>query len=898
MTSSATEWGEPALSEATMGRYLVVERIGQGGMGVVYKAYDPVLDRRVALKVLRHIPHPVGSEQERLLREGKAMARLAHPNVVAVYDVGVHDERVFVAMEFVEGKTLRAWLAPKRSLSDVLAMFVQAGRGLSAAHEAGFVHRDFKPDNVLVGNDGRVRVVDFGLARHAAHEGTRLGGLAGGTQDAASVETGLSERGRLAGTPRYMPPEQLAGERLDHRADQFAFCASLWEGLFGEPPFEAPNLLALLDNLRAGKLRAPTRRDVPRWLLGAIEKGLAADRDARHASMAVLLDVLERDPAAARRRWMIPAVGVTALAAVALVAARGVGARRAPVCPSAEPLLAGVWDEPQRAAMRAAFEGTGKPYRADAYRGAAGTLDGYASAWVAMRDDACGATLVRGAQSSELMDLRMACLDGRLAGLKALASRFATADALVVERAVEAANALPSLAECADANVLRAPTRLPDDPAQRARIDAVRRQIAATRALRFAAKPAEGVAQSSAAVADARGTGYRPLEAEALEVHGMQLQMAHDLKGAVATLEEAQVTALASHDESVETLAWIELVVTLAYDQRSAEGSRAAKQAHACLERDGGDEERLSLLLLGESRLAWIDGRYDDAVALGRRALEIRERILPANHPDIASSLNALGVAAMEGGDLASALGYHRRALSIRQAAFGPTHPLVASSQGNLAIVLWEKGDLEGAIDAYRGSLAIQIDAYGPEDRVVAWSLENFALALSDHGDYARALEAAQRAIDIVTKIVGPDSVDAAIAYSNLAEPLLGLHRWDEGIANATRRLEIQERANGRDYPPLSVSLCLVGRGLAGKGRFAPAVETLERAVRLAETPGYSPTKLARARLDLARVLRDSHRDAARAASLAALARAEFVKEGAELDLARLDADFPSVRPP
>jgi tetratricopeptide (TPR) repeat protein len=310
-----------------------------------------------------------------------------------------------------------------------------------------------------------------------------------------------------------------------------------------------------------------------------------------------------------------------------------------------------------------------------------------------------------------------------------------------------------------------------------------------------------------------------------------------------------------------------------------------------CLERDGEDEARLSLLLLGESRLGWLDGRYDDAVALGKRSVEIRERTLPPEHPDIASSLNTLGIAAMDGGDLEAALAYHRRALAIRRAAFGATHPLVASSMGNMAIVLWAQGDLPAAIEAYRGALAIHIGAYGPDDRVVAWTLENLGLAYSDAGDQTSALEVIHRAIDILDK----DPGDAALAYANLAEPLLALHRWDEAIAMATRRLEYQERTYGSSYPLLAVPLGLVGRGLAGKRRYPQAVATLERALRLAETPGFSPARLAHARLDLARVLRDSHGDAARAAALAEQARAELVKEGAKLELARLEADFPAV---
>ncbi len=884
---------EPALSAATMGRYLVLDRIGEGGMGVVYKAYDPVLDRRVALKVLRQLPDGLGSDEERLLREGKAMAQLAHPNVVAVHDVGVHDGRVFVAMEFVEGQTLRAWLETKPPLKEVLAKFVQAGRGLSAAHDAGFVHRDFKPDNVLVGKDGRVRVVDFGLARSSGREVAPPSSDDGRAVASTAVDASLSEHASLAGTPRYMPPEQLGGERLDARADQFAFCASLWEGLFGQPPFEAPNLLVLLDNLRQGKLKEPARRDVPRWLVDALAKGLQPERDRRHATMASLLEILERDPAAARRRWAAVAAALVAVAVVSIVAVRGVGPRDAPLCPTAAPSLGGVWDEPHRASMRTAFEASGKPYWTDAFKNAAALLDRYASSWVAMRDDACKATLVRGAQSSELMDLRMACLDGRLAGLKALASRLAGADAHGVEHAVEAANALPSLAACADADALRAPTKLPEDPAARAHIGAIRDRIVAARALQFAAKPADGLALSSAAVAEARSTGYRPLEAEALENHGMQLQMAHDLKGALATLEDAQLAALASHATSVETQSWIDRVLVLGYDRNAAEGMRAARQAHACLDRDGGDDAKLSLLLLGESRLAWVDGRYPDAIALGERALKIRESTLPADHPDIAASLNTLGVAAMDAGDLAAALGYHQRAVSIRQAAFGRMHPLVASSLSNVAIVMWAQGDLQRAIDTYRDAIEVEIAAFGPDDRVVAYNLENLGLALSDQGDQNGAIETIQRAIDSLARTVGLDRIDTVDAYANLATPLIALGRWDEAIAAASRRIRLQERDNGPEFVGLAVPLTLVGQALAGKHQWAQALETLERAVRLAEKPGYSPRKLAQARWQLARVLRDSHGDAARAAALAARARDELAREGAKLDVARLDADFP-----
>ncbi|MFZ5441228.1 MAG: protein kinase domain-containing protein, partial [Myxococcota bacterium] len=264
-----------------VGRYVVLEFVGEGAMGRVYAAYDPVLDRKVALKLL----HPLAdgpSAQERLLREAKALAKVSHPHLVAVHDAGSFGDSVFLAMEFVEGQTLRAWLAAaKRTEAELVDVFAQAGRGLAAAHEAGLVHRDFKPENVLVGRDGRVRVSDFGLARELSAP-LPLEGPTPIRGGAASTHTGA-----LVGTPAYMAPEQLGGERADERADQFAFCVALAEALGGGRPFPE-NTLA---QVRAGpKLTASAR------LTKVLTRGLSAEPAARYPSMSALLAAL-RPPA-------------------------------------------------------------------------------------------------------------------------------------------------------------------------------------------------------------------------------------------------------------------------------------------------------------------------------------------------------------------------------------------------------------------------------------------------------------------------------------------------------------------------------------------------------------------------------------------------------------------------
>ncbi|HSS03266.1 MAG TPA: protein kinase, partial [Kofleriaceae bacterium] len=220
---------------ARFGRYLVLDWLGAGGMGVVYSAHDSELNRRIALKVLRNDSIDRLPIRDLLLAEAQAMAQLAHPNVVTVFEVGSVDDRVFLAMELIEGQTLAGWLrAASRKPSETLAMFVAAGRGLAAAHAAGLIHRDFKPENVLVGNDGRVCVTDFGLARAAP---TRTDAAA--RDPSAPAAAGTPQTG-LVGTLAYMAPEQYLGRSVDARADQFSFAVGLYEALYGERPYASP----------------------------------------------------------------------------------------------------------------------------------------------------------------------------------------------------------------------------------------------------------------------------------------------------------------------------------------------------------------------------------------------------------------------------------------------------------------------------------------------------------------------------------------------------------------------------------------------------------------------------------------------------------------------------------
>jgi serine/threonine protein kinase len=294
---STGEFEHEAIDEAPLvgqiGRFTVLRKLGEGGMGVVYAAHDQELDRHVAIKLLRTDASDVGPARARLLREARAMAKLSHPNVITIYDVGTIDTRVFIAMELVEGTTLRRWLkARPRTWRGVVERFSEAGRGLAAAHAAGLIHRDFKPDNVLVGDDGRVRVLDFGLARRVDLEEDEPPRP---VVDSESSEDRLTVTGAIMGTPAYMAPEQWRGLVVDHRSDQFAFAVALWEGLFGERPFKGGGVHAIATHVLAGeRVKPPEDRPVPTWLLRVLERALSTDPADRFGSIDELLFVLSR----------------------------------------------------------------------------------------------------------------------------------------------------------------------------------------------------------------------------------------------------------------------------------------------------------------------------------------------------------------------------------------------------------------------------------------------------------------------------------------------------------------------------------------------------------------------------------------------------------------------------
>ncbi|MFZ6182377.1 protein kinase domain-containing protein [Nannocystis pusilla] len=620
-----------------VGRYVVIDRVGAGGMGVVLAAYDPELDRRVALKLLAAGPE----SSVRLLREAQALARLSHPNVVQIHDVGVHDGQVFLAMELVAGQTLRAWLeAGPRPWRTIVRVFVEAGRGLAAAHAAGIVHRDFKPDNVLIGADGRARVADFGLARQLEGGDASAPKGAAAAAPSTAFAVPLTQSGVLLGTPAYMSPEQFDGGRADARSDLFAFCVALYEALYGRRPFRADDLTTLLAKIRAGALaEPPAASPVPRAIFEQLRRGLAYAPADRPASLERLLADLTHDRGARRRRWLL-AGGLVALgggaAAAALTWAMPAGEA---ACTSAETGLAELWNDGVKAALaRSLAEVVRQPEQRERVQDG---LQRYADAWSAARREAC-LDHRRGADSEAVRELRSRCLDRRRSAFEgAVRLVRATRPGDDVVRVVAG---LPAIADCARVDaLLAAPAR---DPARASEVAAVERRLDGARTLADAGRLGEADSEIAGALADAEALGDRGQVGQARLAAARVAMVRGAWVDAVSTLRLALADALAAGDDPTAAEAVARLVYGRAQTghERPAEILGDVPVAQVLVDRQGPHAFARRRLL---ANLATVHLAAGDVAAARRTVVEATndlESVVDADPFEAANFLRLLAV--------------------------------------------------------------------------------------------------------------------------------------------------------------------------------------------------------------------------------------------------------------
>ena len=482
-SSNATGLAATLNRGSTLGRYTVLEKLGEGGMGVVFAAFDSELNRKVALKLLSSAHDP--EARARLLREAQSMAKLAHPNVLAIHDVTTTGEDVVMVMEFVDGGTLRDWRMRERpGWRDALCVLLAAGEGLAAAHAGGLIHRDFKPDNILVGKDGRIRVADFGIARvlETSQDAEPPGP---GPRPAVSSELGsgtsLTRVGLVIGTPAYMAPEQFSGTPASPSSDQYSFGVTLYEALTGTRPFAGLDGASRLRAAQSEQYQPTSTTDgPPAWLLRTVKRALAPDPASRFASMPELLAALRRDPSVLRRRVAAVVMGLLLTVAGCGYVLRQRSAQ-ARACRAVTQTLTGVWDAAAREHIKTSFARTGLSFAPNSLRLVERILDAQAKAWSEMSVASCEATHVRHEQTVTVFALRERCLTARYAQLRALSATFQKADAEVVQRAAQIAEGVAPVRVCADISALRAQPPLPADPAIRAKVQALEGRLAEAR---------------------------------------------------------------------------------------------------------------------------------------------------------------------------------------------------------------------------------------------------------------------------------------------------------------------------------------------------------------------------------------------------------------------------------
>jgi tetratricopeptide (TPR) repeat protein len=893
-----------------VGRYIIEGELGFGGMGVVLEARDPDLNRRVAIKMLRAGKRDREAAQQRLLREAQALARLSHPNVVAVYDVGTTEAGIYVAMELVSGPTARQWgKKGKRTTAEVLEVYGEAGRGLAAAHAAGMVHRDFKPANVIIGDDGRVRVLDFGLAR-AAHlddpdadprndpaleatpwpiprDAVQLdaGASGSGRITPDRLDSPITELGTVVGTPKYMAPEQHRAGAIGPPADVFAFCVSVYEALYARYPFGDGD--DHHQRLMSGEVDEPPTIDgVPAHISRILVRGLDVDPERRPA-MPELLRELARD------RWRnvrFAAIGVALVATSAAAAVVLVRHNAPSPCEGGEAQLAGAWDDAARSAVRARFADATQPHVAAATNRIVLMLDDYARRWVVKHHDVCAATSVEHNQSAQLMDQRMACLDARRTQLAALVQGISDRkNGAGVDDAMAATSSLLDVDGCDDVEHFGPTVALPAAPEEANAVTAIRADMAKVTAQIGLGDIAAGLPLAKDLADRADKTGFVPLRAQAADLYAYARLEAGKAEGIEPLLQSLVVLGSEAKNDSVVATGWIELMRLRGAAQAKTTDALAMRfAAEAALHR-AGDPVRLQ----GDFYNALSD-IYDTAADYPasrdaqEKVLEILKKTRGPRHVLVGGALINLGATQFALGDLDRALALFREALAIYEEQVGPDSPRVAIALTNIAQILTQKHQLAEALPMLQRALAIKEHAFGPEHRGVGVTL----LAISDVyvGDrrYQDALAPARRGYTILKAAMAPEHPNVATAATSLGQILVRLGQFDEGCALVDQAAPILVKtyhADGAAQTLAYQSECELHRGHASAAVdvVAPALA----AVNIDKDPWIGG--LVRFRTAQA-VAAAAGQKNARALALAKEAEAAFAKDDDAADLADVRA--------
>jgi tetratricopeptide (TPR) repeat protein len=844
------------------GRYRIIRRIGSGGMGTVYAALDPTLDRTVALKVLHDKVEGADAEQ-RLLREAQAMARLSHPNVVTVHDAGMKDGRPYVAMELVQGCDLQAWLKrSKRGWREIIDQFVAAGDGLAAAHGAGLIHRDFKPGNVLVGNDGRVRVTDFGLARAAeSADWESLEATAAtltlpltGAEGSSPLETPLTQHGMVLGTPAYMAPEQALEGRADHRSDQYAFCVSLYVALFGEHPLgKSSSIPEFAAKIASEEARAPSgNHQVPARVVDATMKGLSRSPADRFPDMDALLDILRHDPAQRRKRWLAAAAGV-AIAAVA-VGIIAFTVYRRQLCGAGESHVAEVWNPGRRAQLEAHLVSVSEGLGSEAVEAVGSRLDDYTDRWAEIHRQACVATKIRGEQSEALLDRQMACLRRRLREADHLLVLLEAGGRDLANSALDAVFGLDVPEVCADSTALVERLPLPEDEATREALTELEDRLAAAKAEELAGDYQTALERLTEMAPEARELGYPPTLAEVMILKGYvesELGLGEDSE---RSLREAFGAAEQGRDDRAGAVAASNLMWVTGYLlNQLEEAERWSELATAKIERLGGDDSVAADYADSRASVLLRAGRHREAVEVQKRAVELHSRIEGPESLDTAIVMTTMGNVLSNIGDYEGAIEYYEKSLELKEALVGPGHPTLGFTLTSLSQAHATFGEYEKAAELSRRAVEIFETVFGPDDPQLATPLNNLAYSLEGLGQFDEARAMHERSMEIVAASWGPDHFQIAISLLNLSSLEKQTGDFDAALEASQRAGEILTAAFGTDHPLYAYAANNIGVFLMETGQPAQGVVHLEKALAIRIAAKTDPVLIAVSRFNLGR---------------------------------------------
>jgi serine/threonine protein kinase len=811
-------------AEVKLGRYHLLQMLGAGGMGVVWGAWDPELDRKVAIKLVKT---EMQAARDRILIEGQALAKLSHPNIVPVFDVGVVDEQVYLVMEWVRGKNLRAWCREPRTVREIVGVYRAAGEGLSAAHRAGLIHRDFKPDNAMIGDDGRVRVLDFGLAR---------GEVKADSRDKDSLDRYSSDLTRGAGTPRYMPVEQAEGRELSPAVDQYALAVSLREALVGRTA----------DGKDA---------DVPRWLDVIIDRATAREAANRFESMDALVHALSRDPATIWRRRGI-ALGAVAFAG-GMFAVGTLRAGGADECGGATEEIAKTFDDTAGSKLAAHLTTLG-PYGAEEAKRLIPDLLAYGQRWAATHTRVCKANK-RKELSPQLYDVRLACLSRAQVALQTITAILGRANKERLPDAIVATRALPEVELCASET--SSSTIKPPATAIKAEVDQVSKDVSAIRYLGLALDPTtKSLAAQSAARADQ--LGYEPLIARAHLALGFGiLGDGNNAREAVPELAHARSSALKAGDTATFIEAYAREVFALTRDNRvkliDVEATHALVED---LSMGTPDSFVRTLLLnnLGIDRLAAGDiagsrGYFERAVkeSGGKRDIELH---------------SILGNLAMVTDDPNRRSQLFREEHELQERELGANHPVTigelmrsaAQRIDNPVAAAEAFRDVCTRLTMWHAELQRKIDA-------CYWELGWLAAERGDLVEMSTAMSAVKQPDNRLLKVA---SAYLLLAEGKAEEAARSMDAYGETMAKDPEWAARMVGAN---------ALLVAAMAHEKLGQLSPAIDALKRALGVFDDPqinksaSYIQRRIARTRAMLAKLVAKSEPETAKSLAREAL---------------------------